>query len=709
MHSRLAYLLLSAFAVAIPAKNGAGAERPTFRASSAAASHRLAAEVRGAIGLADFQLVEFSDFSSVRAAGVARVPVRLRLPVGDEVLELDLEPASARAPHYKLLVQGDDGRLLEANPGLERTYRGSVVGEPESLVAASIDDLGVRARILRGSGEDAFLEPMPRGEAGTSARAGRHIAYRESDVVRGDATCTVLEAPEGQPGAAAASGTTSAITAGLNIAELAIDTDREYFEKRGTISATEGRVLDIINAMNPQYERDVLITHVVTRIIVRTAEPDPYNGICVSGSNGGNPCERESDCGGGGTCLFDAEALLNHVKSEWTNNQVAIPRDVVQMFTGKPLAGSTIGIAWPGGPTRQTICGSWGYSVVESDCTGSCGSFAAKTDLSAHELGHNWGAGHCSCSTAVDGGWTMNPTLTGTNRFHPEFTIPDIESYAATRNCLDLGDELRRVIVTPVSETVAVGEFVQLFATADFLFAEDLDVTTDVLWSIDPPDAGIILAGGIFVAGEVSGSTCVTVSAEFEFEGVTRTGTDMILVIDPETPFAFEASEPAMSAIDARIPTDPDGTNPQGWDRVIIRTSGDLCPPQKSEFSISAVGGGSAPAVSSVAEVGERIYEVVFSGPITPGTWTEVTHTPSGEVTRLGFLPGDVNGDGTSGPVDITALIDALNGVGEERPIWSVDIDRAGGLGPPDITTLIDLLNGANAFDAWNAVSLPNP
>lgn len=693
--------------VAIAAHGTARAERPLLRAGAAEISARDAAEVRNAVGLADFQLVEFSDFAAVRAAGAARVPVRLRLPIGEEMLELELEPASVRAPGYKLLVQGDDGRLVETEPGPERTYRGAVVGEPESLVAASIDDEGVRARILRGSGDDAFIEPIPRGAPGV--RAGQHIAYVEDDVVSGDATCQVLEAPEGEPVAATSSGTTSAISAGLTIAELAIDTDREYFENRGTISATEGRILDIINAMNPQYERDVLITHAVTRIIVRTAEPDPYHGICVSGSNGGNPCEGPLDCGGGGTCVFNADDLLDDVRLEWLSNQVAVPRDVVQMFTGKSMAGTTIGIAWLGAPARPTICGDFGFNLVESDCSGSCGSFAAKTDLSAHELGHNWGAGHCSCSTAVDGGWTMNPTLTSANRFHPDFTIPDIEFYAETRSCLDLGDELRRVIVTPLAETVTVGNFVQLFATADFLFAEDLDVTTEVLWSIDPPDAGIILSQGIFLPGEVSGNTCVTVSAEYEFEGVTRTGSDSVLVIDPNTPFAFEASDPAFDAIDARIPTDPDGSNPKGWDRVTIRTNGDLCPPQKSDFSISEIGGGSPPLVSSVSEVGERIYEVVFTGPITPGTWTEVRHTPSGEVARLGFLPGDVNGDGTSGPVDITALIDALNGLGEERPIWSVDIDRVGGLGAPDITALIDLLNGASAFDSWNAVSLPNP
>ena len=72
----------------------------------------------------------------------------------------------------------------------------------------------------------------------------------------------------------------------------------------------------------------------------------------------------------------------------------------------------------------------------------------------------------------------------------------------------------------------------------------------------------------------------------------------------------------------------------------------------------------------------------------------------------IGFLPGDVNGDGTSGPVDILDLIDSLNGV-VPLPPERTDINRSGVATPVDILRLIDLLNGANSTRPWLGVSLP--
>lgn len=39
---------------------------------------------------------------------------------------------------------------------------------------------------------------------------------------------------------------------------------------------------------------------------------------------------------------------------------------------------------------------------------------AFKTDVVAHELGHNWNAVHCACSDPPS---TMNPTITQANYF----------------------------------------------------------------------------------------------------------------------------------------------------------------------------------------------------------------------------------------------------------------------------------------------------
>jgi hypothetical protein len=149
---------------------------------------------------------------------------------------------------------------------------------------------------------------------------------------------------------------------------------------------------------------------VITAILVRTGEPDPYTSS-------------------------NAETLLNQFRNHWNTEQAAIPRDLAQMFTGRSLDGGFVSIAWRGTETTDTVCGSYGYSVVDSDCAVTCDPFAFKTDLSAHALGLNWGASHCDCA---DPPYTMNPQLTGANQFHPVFTIPVIEAFRDTRDCLSL-------------------------------------------------------------------------------------------------------------------------------------------------------------------------------------------------------------------------------------------------------------------------------
>ncbi|HJN72280.1 MAG TPA: hypothetical protein QF528_06775, partial [Phycisphaerales bacterium] len=65
---------------------------------------------------------------------------------------------------------------------------------------------------------------------------------------------------------------------------------------------------------------------------------------------------------------------------------------------------------------------------VQSDC---CGSFGCTTDLSAHELGHNWSAGHVQ-SPAYN---TMYPSIQCANLF-VSASINDITSFANGLNCL---------------------------------------------------------------------------------------------------------------------------------------------------------------------------------------------------------------------------------------------------------------------------------
>jgi hypothetical protein len=368
-------------------------------AAEAAAAQSSRSVLDGALNAA-FGL---SRSASARATvhGGADGSVLAFLEVDGRPSVLWLTPHSVRAADYRILVQGADGSLRPVPPGPQRTLRGEVLGSPGTSVAAALLDDGLHARIAGADGGVHWLEPVRGRVAG--AAADLYVLYHEEDVLAPGGTCG-LEALPGAAGAEgaggdAAGGGASAEAGGSTVAELACDADYEYFLRYGSVSAVEDRINSVINTVNAQYERDVQITHAITTIIVRTAEPDPYAST-------------------------DPNGLLNEFRNHWNASHGSVQRDTAHLFTGKELDGNVIGIAW-----LNAVCTSYGYGVSQSDFSSN---FASVTDLTAHELGHNWGADHCTCS-----GYTMNPYITSANRFHPDFTIPEVVAFRDSRSCLD--------------------------------------------------------------------------------------------------------------------------------------------------------------------------------------------------------------------------------------------------------------------------------
>ncbi len=177
-------------------------------------------------------------------------------------------------------------------------------------------------------------------------------------------------------------------------------------------------------------------------------------------------------------------------------------------------------------------------------------------------------------------------------------------------------------------------------------------------------------------------------------------------------PVRVIVSSPPDGAIDARQPSEPDGSDPAGWQSVDLMFGGpltDIADVLNAEYSVTQEGGeGPPPAVASVTQVeGEdRWVRITLDRTVSPGAWTTVTHVASGTSISLGYLPADVNADRTSAPADILRIIDVMNGV-VDLPIWSTDVDRSGVAGPPDILRVVDLLNGAGTYDVYLNATLP--
>ncbi len=604
---------------------------------------------------------------------------------GKDVLTLVLQSHSVRSPNFKLEAQLADGSYQEFSPGAVRTYRGTVIEYPESRVAASILENGLEARIDLSENETLWVEPIAGRVEG--ALINQYALYRQEDVIPSNKRCEVFGEAAMVPhspnlGGAALGGSS------LLLAQLALDADVEYFNAHDGSGTLEQRIANtvaametVINALNVTYETQVQITHHVVHSIVRTAEPDPYSST-------------------------NAGTLLNQFTSQWNQNHQNIPRDMTHLFTGKQIAGDVIGIAWLGG-----VCNNNKYSLVQSDC---CGSAACRRDLSTHELGHNWNAQHCctsGCEQNCSNNTTMFPSLLCANNFSTA-SRNQIIAYRDSRppGCLSSPDILLSLALFGPAQ-VNEGTTVQITAIAQYAESGSVDVTSETSWHVLPPSAGDMQFGtGIFTADNVANNVSAQILASFSDLTGEADATLPITVVD--TDLAILASDPVDQAIDARQPSNIDGSNPIGWQNIDITFDGDTAALTASDFTVTKQGGVlPAPSIIAVflAPIPNNpgnISRMILSAPLEPGSRLTVLHNQSAGSVRLGYLPGDVNADGTASPIDILALIDVLNQI-VSRPIWSTDINRSGSAEPSDILRVIDLLNGADAFAVWNNVSLP--
>lgn len=185
------------------------------------------------------------------------------------------------------------------------------------------------------------------------------------------------------------------------------------------------------------------------------------------------------------------------------------------------------------------------------------------------------------------------------------------------------------------------------------------------------------------------------------YEGLLESGGPRILNSDPPD-----------GAIDARQPTQPDGSptepGPNGaWQWVDLTFPGNTAGLTTIDFTVQEdpPSGDSLFILAIVPK--ESICRVVLNRTITPGAWTTITHVESATFVRVGFLPGDSDGDGSTTLDDLLVASGALAGTIGPLPLWSVDLNRSGVPSPQDLLRGADLLGGAAAFDAYLGQSLP--
>lgn len=353
----------------------------------------------------DLDHAGFQELSLVtgKSAGSSRSALRTRVSLDGQSEELVLRPQSIRSKHFRVRVVGSKGRLTDYAPPPTYTMRGELAGRPESRVAAEMRNGRLTAVIAPGDGSLWCVQPIPSSLVSPSSKASQnplYLVYEADDLAPMETTC----ASEFIPPTTEAKLMSKAAKAGagLSIAEIAFDADYEFFLAKG--ASVEDVVADIesvLNGVNVIYKRDVGIEHQVSTIIVRTTQDDPYTSS-------------------------DAHTLLDEFQSTWNADQASVTRDVAHLMTGRDLTGSTIGIASVG-----VVCSPYsGYGLSQSTFSAN---FTRRVALTAHELGHNWGAPHCSCNIMCPSIGACGGDVTS---FSPS-SVDSIASFRESRNCLD--------------------------------------------------------------------------------------------------------------------------------------------------------------------------------------------------------------------------------------------------------------------------------
>ncbi len=186
-----------------------------------------------------------------------------------------------------------------------------------------------------------------------------------------------------------------------------------------------------------------------------------------------------------------------------------------------------------------------------------------------------------------------------------------------------------------------------------------------------------------------------------------RSGGEVFKIV-PDVALTILGSDPPSDAIDARRPIDPISGAQLGWSALEVTFAQNLSCLTELDYVVRQTGEpGTPPFVTNVTLDPADHASIVLNRTITPLSWTTITHEASAVVVRLGFLPADVDANGTADPLDVSVLVESLTPPGVDRPIASTDIDRSGLTAPADILETIDLLNGAGDYDAYNGATLP--
>jgi len=305
---------------------------------------------------------------------------QIEIEVNGQQLVLDLVEEEIFTADAKVFTLTPSGKQ-QHNFNRSILYTGNIKDDPDSYVKVISDDNYLSISIFQ-DGEVFRIHQLKRFDHHYGPE--HLVIYNNKNVKKGrEATCGIQEFDiEGQ-GGVDENGSDQSVLACYGV-DLGVVADYSYYTDRGSsVQSVISYILDVIADVNTNYTSASFndgIEYYLSEIVISTC----------------NECDLWTKSTDPGLLLDDFTAWgqaggfnsSSQMHSFWTNRN---------------FNGSTVGLAWFG---SGLVCGNSAYHVLQD--------YSADSDdlrvLTAHEMGHNWNAGHDGSSGNI-----MAPSVNNTN------------------------------------------------------------------------------------------------------------------------------------------------------------------------------------------------------------------------------------------------------------------------------------------------------
>ena len=333
-----------------------------------------------------FRKYDLIRMDPATVAAQVRNSGRLLLKSSVRDFDLSMTPHDMRSSDYSAQVIDAQG-VAHPLPKTEvNTYKGQVKGLPDAQVRMSLTEKGLEGAIITRE-KRYFLQPAR--SISKEARTDDFILYDSADLTKEDGSCGVTLAEEvaaqSESTKPSATGVIEAEVSGpvqsispMKIARISTDADGEYVAAFGGASQANTQIANILNFVDGIYQVEIGVTfQIVQQNTWADQSTDPYTSTVPS-------------------------TLLGQFREHWNDffpSSGENTRSLAHLFTGKKLDGNIVGVASFGVVCRVP---SFAYGLSQRFPTSSNIITAQTVVLTAHEIGHNFGASHTNqVTTAV--------------------------------------------------------------------------------------------------------------------------------------------------------------------------------------------------------------------------------------------------------------------------------------------------------------------